>query len=178
MATVFGDFDVSDFCELSEYAEREYTSTPPTDEVIAAVERQLDYKLPSSYVEFMRVQNGGIPRRTCHRMSRRTTWSHDHIAISGIYSIGGDRPSSLLGHFGSAFWSAEWGYPPIGIYFADCPSGGHDMLCLDYREWGPTGEPPVVHVDQEWDYTITPVAANFEAFVRGLVDQSTFDTVE
>jgi len=40
MAKVFGDFDVSDFWEPSEYAEREYTSTPPTDEMVATVERQ------------------------------------------------------------------------------------------------------------------------------------------
>ncbi len=33
MAKVFSDFDVSDFWEPSEYAEREYTSAPPTDAV-------------------------------------------------------------------------------------------------------------------------------------------------
>ena len=55
------------------------------------------------------------------------------IAITGIDSIGGDKSCSLLGGFGSQFWVKEWGYPPIGVYFADCPSAGHDMLCLDYR---------------------------------------------
>ena len=69
LATVFDDFDVSDFWEPSEYAQREYTSAPPTDAVVAEVERRLGYKLPSSYVELMREQNGGIPRRRCHRMN-------------------------------------------------------------------------------------------------------------
>lgn len=68
----------------------------------------------------------------------------------------------------------EWGYPPIGVYFADCPSGGHDMLCLDYRACGPSGEPTVVHVDQACDYKITFVAPNFEAFIRGLEDDDAF----
>jgi hypothetical protein len=49
------------------------------------------------------------------------------------------------------------------------------MLCLDYRACGPTGEPRVVHIDQEWDYAIVDVAETFEAFVRGLEPESAFD---
>lgn len=48
------------------------------------------------------------------------------------------------------------------------------MVCLDYRACGPAGEPRVVHVDQERDYKIVVVAADFEAFVRGLEDDSAF----
>ena len=92
------------------------------------------------------------------------------VAVTGILGIGAKKPSSLLGKFGSAFWPAKWGYPPIGVYFADCPSAGHDMLCLDYRRCGPTGEPWVVHIDQESNYRITPVARDFESFIRGLID--------
>ena len=82
---------------------------------------------------------------------------------------------SLCGPVGSGFWSKEWGYPRIGVYFADCPSAGHDMLCLDYRACGPAGEPQVVHIDQEWDYAIVAVAETFEAFIRGLEDDSAFE---
>ena len=49
------------------------------------------------------------------------------------------------------------------------------MLCLDYSECGRGGEPRVVHVDQEGDYEVTPVAENFDAFIRGLEDESVFD---
>lgn len=49
------------------------------------------------------------------------------------------------------------------------------MVCLDYRTCGPTGEPQVVHVDQEWEYKIVFVAENFEAFIRGLEDDSAFE---
>jgi hypothetical protein len=175
MANIFADFDVDQFWELSEYALKEYVGAPLTDEAVAAVERELGYKLPASYVELMRFQNGGIPRRTNHRTNERTSWSDDHIAITGIYSIGGEKPCSLCGGVGSRFWVEEWGYPDIGVYFADCPSAGHDMLCLDYRACGPTGEPQVVHIDQEWDYEIVFVAESFEAFIRGLEDDTAFD---
>ena len=43
------------------------------------------------------------------------------------------------------------------------------MSALDYRESGPTGEPAVVHVDQEVGYVITRIAPTFDTFVAGLV---------
>ncbi len=175
MSNVFADFDVAQFWEPSEYALEQYIGAPPSDEAVAAVERELGYRLPSSFVELMRFQNGGIPRRRNHRTKEQTSWADDHIAITGIYSIGSDKRCSLCGPVGSGFWSKEWGYPRIGVYFADCPSAGHDMLCLDYRACGPAGEPQVVHIDQEWDYKIVVVAENFEAFIRGLEDDSAFD---
>jgi hypothetical protein len=50
------------------------------------------------------------------------------------------------------------------------------MLCLDYRECGPSGEPRVVHIDQEFDYKVTCVAENFESFIRGLEGDDAFET--
>jgi hypothetical protein len=174
MGKFFADFDIERFWEPSEYALKEYVGATLTDEIVAAVDRELGYKLPASYVELMKFQNGGIPRRTNHRTRERTSWSDDHIAIAGIYSIGSEKPCSLCGEVGSRFWVEEWRYPDIGVYFADCPSAGHDMVCLDYRACGPTGEPRVVHVDQEWGYRIVFVAESFEAFIRGLEDDSAF----
>jgi hypothetical protein len=171
----FSDFDLASFWEPSDYALKKYVGAPLTDEIISTVERDLGYKLPASYLEFMRFQNGGIPRRQNHRTNEKTSWAHDHVAITGLYSIGKEKMYSLCSEFGSKFWVAEWGYPAIGIYFADCPSAGHDMLCLDYRVCGPSGEPQVVHIDQEYNYKITPVAQNFESFIRGLEDGSAFE---
>jgi hypothetical protein len=172
---MFEDFDLGNFWEKSEYAERDYVDDPLTPEKVAFVERRLGVKLPAAYVALMQSQNGGTPRKTNHRTTAPTSWAKDHIAISGIYSIGDARPSSLCGAYSSQFWIDEWGYPPIGVYFADCPSAGHDMLCLDYRECGSHGEPIVVHVDQECDYQITVVARDFESFVRGLEGDEAFD---
>jgi hypothetical protein len=174
MQTVFGDFDLSDFWKNSEYAIEEYVGEPLTDELVKSAEDELGYRLPQAYIDLMKQQNGGIPRKTNHRMTSPTSWAEDYIAISGIFGINKTKRCSLGGGFGSQFWIDEWGYPPIGVYFCDCPSAGHDMVCLDYRKCGSQGEPQVVHVDQEADYQITFVADNFEAFIRGLEDDAHF----
>jgi SMI1-KNR4 cell-wall len=173
--TILTDFDLESFWKPSDYALKEYVGAALTDVVVSTVQRELGYELPASYLELMRFQNGGIPQRTNHRTEEPTSWAHDHIAITGLYSIGRDKRCSLCGEFGSQFWVEEWGYPPIGVYFADCPSAGHDMLCLDYRACGANGEPQVVHIDQEWDYKIVLVAESFETFIRGLEDDSAFE---
>jgi SMI1 / KNR4 family (SUKH-1) len=175
MANVFDDFDIEQFWDPSEYANQEYVGVPYTEEVVRVLKRELGYQLPSSYLELMRYQNGGIPRNRNHRTAEPTSWASDHIAIQGIFSIGREPSNSLGGVFRTQFWIDEWGYPAIGVYFADCPSAGHDMVCLDYRECGPSGDPQVVHIDQEWDYKITFVAESFEAFIRGLESNEAFE---
>ena len=174
MPSCFTDFDLSGFWEKSDYASKTYVLPPPTDAGVASIEAELGYKLPASYVALMRTQNGGIPVNTCFPTNAPTSWAEDHVAISGFLGIGGKKSYSLCGDLGSQFHIDVWGYPPIGIYFGDCPSAGHDLIALDYRACGPQGEPQVVHVDQEGDYRITFLAENFEAFVRGLVPEDVY----
>jgi hypothetical protein len=173
---MFEGDDLANFWEDSEYALESYTSPPPSDELIASIEAELGVRLPPSYVALMKTRNGGIPRNRCYPTREPTSWSADHVAISGIMGIGRDKRYSLCGGLGSRFMQDEWGYPDIGICICNCPSAGHDMIMLDYRKCGPDGEPVLVHVDQERDYRITFLARDFETFVRGLVHESVYDT--
>ncbi|MGG2134644.1 SMI1/KNR4 family protein [Bacillus sp. S2(2024)] len=174
----FDDFDFNYFWKESEYARKEYISEHPTEEIIFNLETELGYKLPPSYIWLMKKHNGGIPINNCFPTNTSTSWAEDHIAITGIYGIGYKKSSSLGGECGSQFWIEEWEYPQIGIAICDCPSAGHDMVFLDYRECGPQGEPCVVHVDQEADYKITWLAKDFESFIRGLVNEEVYDNSE
>jgi len=174
----FSNMSLVDFWDDSEYARKSYLSEPPTDELIASIEEELGYKLPSSYIALMKQQNGGIPKNTCFRAEEPTSWAEDHIAITGILGIGREKSYSLSGDLGSRFMIEDWGYPDIGVVICDCPSAGHDVVMLDYRACGRDGEPEVIHVDQEDDYEITFLADNFEAFIRGLVSEEEFDTSE
>ncbi len=176
----FEGFDVAGFWDDSAYALEEYVEeAPPSRELIESLEEEFGgYRLPGSYIALMSAHNGGTPTRVCFPMPGATSWAEDHVEITGIRGVGRTRPQSLGGEFGSRFWIEMWEYPDIGVYFADTPSAGHEMLALDYRACGRHGEPTVVHVDQEGDFAITLVAENFEAFVTGLVDESVYDTSE
>ena len=171
---MFDNFDFSNFWEESVYSRKEYISDPPSDELIASVEQELGYKLPASYIWLMKQHNGGIPFNTCFPVSKPTSWADNHIAITGIFGIGREKAYSLCGELGSQFMIDEWGYPAVGFAICDCAIAGHDMVFLDYRECGPDGEPKVVYIDQEYNYKITPLADNFEEFIRGLVNEEDF----
>ena len=175
---LFSDMFLADFWEDSEYARESYQSEQPTDELIDSIEKELGYKLPSSYIHLMKHQNGGVPKNTNFPTSEPTSWAEDHIAITGIMGIGREKRYSLCGDLGSSFMIEEWGYPDIGVVICDCPSAGHDVVMLDYRACGKDGEPEVVHVDQEDDYEITFLAENFEEFIKGLVSAEQYDTSE
>lgn len=168
------DVDLSDFWEDSDYARKTYVDVPITDELVASVETELGLKLPEAYIELMRSQNGGIPKRDCFRTQVPTSWAEDHVALNAILGIGRNKTYSLCGECGAAFWRGEWGYPDFALAICDCPSAGHDMIMLDYRR-GPTEEPPVIHVDQEMNYKVTRLAGSFGEFVNGLVPSSNFD---
>jgi hypothetical protein len=172
---LLADIDPAEFWDDSTAAARSYVSPAPDEGVIAQVQAELGYRLPRSYISMMRRHNGGLLRRSCASANSRTTWADDHVAINGIFGIDRRLEHSLCGATGSQFWIDEWGYPALGVYFADCPSAGHDMIALDYRGCGRDGEPQVVHVDQEWDYKITVLAENFAQFVRSLRAEEDFE---
>lgn len=164
--------DLKDLWDDSEYARQQYVSEPLTDETIQQVEEAIGgYKLPESYIELMRIQNGGYLHRSFVILGEDSDFADGMCWASGILGIGFDKTYSLCGEFGSNFMKEEWGYPDIGVCFADTPSAGHEMYMFDYRECGKDGIPKVVHVDQEGDYCITVVANTFEDFIKSLVSE-------
>ena len=170
-------FDFESFWNNETYALCDVLPAP-TDTDVEKVEKILGYKLPAFYVELMRSRNGGMPLKNCFPTSEPTGWADDHIQISQFMAIGTEGSYSLCGEMGNRFWSEEWGYPEYGVYIADTPSAGHEMILLDYRKNGKDGEPEVIYIDQENDYQEVFLARDFETFVRGLVPESTYETEE
>lgn len=168
----FTEEDLKNLWDDSEYSIENYVGAYPTDEMIAKVEKAIGgYKLPESYIELMQIQNGGYLQRDFFLTGEESDFADGSIWVSGVYGIGFDKRYSLSGEIGSNFMKEEWGYPDIGVCFANTPSAGHEMYMLDYRECGKNGIPKVVHVDQESDYYIRPIADTFEEFIKGLVTE-------
>ena len=157
------DFNWTGFWNDVDYAFESYIGKPVTDEDIKAAEANLGYTLPAAYIELLKNHNGGVVKKNCFIND-----DDDCIYITGIYGIDSGKKYSLLGEMGNEFWISKVKYPPIGVVVADTISGGHDMIFLDYRDCGPSGEPKVVRVDQEGDYSITLLADNFGDFIKNL----------
>ncbi len=171
---MFDNINLDEFWDDNDYALKEYVLNPVSDHYIQEIEHELGYKLPESYIYLMKKHNGGVPRNACCPCREKTSWADDHVAIEGIFGIGREKSSSLCGECGSQFMIDEWHYPAIGVAICDCPSAGHDMIFLDYRECGPDGEPKVIHVDQECNYKITELAPDFETFIEMLKNDADF----
>lgn len=168
----FANVDLTTFWNDSNSMSEEFFSEPITDSLVFEVEKELGYALPKSYIELMKLHNGGCPVNTCYPMTEPTSWADDHIAITGIMGIGFDKDYSLCGEYGSKYMMEEWEYPEIGIIICLTPTSGHTFVMLDYSKCGSDGEPEVVFVDEERDYKTTVIAKNFETFIRGLVSNT------
>lgn len=157
------DFDWTGFWNDVDYAFESYIGKPVTDKDIKDAETELGYTLPAAYIELLKHHNGGVLNKNCFINN-----DGECVYVTGIYGIDRDKKNSIFGEFGNEFWISKWEYPPIGVVVADTISGGHDMIFLDYRECGPTGEPKVVRVDQEGGYSITLLADSFGDFIKQL----------
>lgn len=157
------DFNWTGFWNDVDYAFESYIGKPVTDDDIKDAESELGYTLPVAYIELLKKHNGGVVKKNCFIND-----DDDCVYVTGIYGIDSGKKYSLLGEMGNEFWISKCKYPPIGVVVADTISGGHDMIFLDYRDCGPSGEPKVVRVDQEGDYSITLLADNFGDFIKNL----------
>lgn len=157
----------SDFFDASTY----YTGPALSDAMVAAAERTLGYTLPASYLQLLRLKNGGRPRRRCFPTDDR--WPDNHVRLETLFGIGYSWGIDS-DEFGSRHLIQQAGFPEIGIVVALTPTAGHDAIMLDYSVCGPKGEPRVVYVDPE-DDRCDVLAPDFAAFLRGLVDCRPYD---
>ncbi|NMI06805.1 SMI1/KNR4 family protein [Paenibacillus sp. SZ31] len=157
-----------EFWNDSEQALEHYVSNPPSDGLIESVEEQLVFRLPASYIEMMKVHNGGIPYNRYFPVANTDTGATDYVEIEGILGIGREKPRTLAGAQGSWTLIEREGYPEIGVVIAVSPSES-GVVMLDYRSFGNDGEPEVVYVKRDNPKEIIPLAPNFETFIQGLM---------
>ncbi|MDQ1294011.1 MAG: hypothetical protein QG608_1894 [Actinomycetota bacterium] len=129
--------------------DRSYAGPPVREADVRRVEAELGVLLPDAYALLLEQRNGGIPKKRRIRTSFANSWADDHIEISAIKGIGGEWGIDSTSRTGSRLLIEEWGYPDIGIVICETPSGGHDVVMLDYSSRSRSNEPTVVYVDED-----------------------------
>ncbi|PQP84195.1 cell wall assembly protein [Paenibacillus sp. PCH8] len=157
-----------EFWNDSEQALEHYVSALPSEGLVDSVEEQLVFRLPASYIELMKVHNGGIPYNRYFPVTDADSGATEYIEIEGILGIGREKPYSLCGTEGSWTLIERNGYPEIGVVIAVSPLAS-GVVMLDYRSFGNDGEPEVVYVDRENPKMTISLAPNFETFIQGLM---------
>lgn len=153
--SLFGDINLKELFDNDSDYGKQYRFDDLTDDMISRAEETLGYKLPKSYIELLRVQNGGL-----------IDGKYEESWLTAIYGIGPTKESynGLEDMFEN--WKDEWQYPDIGIPFGETRSGGHDMYYMDYRSVDENGEPRIVRIDNEGDIDVYFVADNLVEFVK------------
>ncbi len=154
----FKNINIKELFDTESTYGREYTFPPFSDEVLVETEKVIGYKIPASYLNLLRVQNGGVI--SCEKFEN--SW------LSVIYGIA---PTiDAFNGLGEMYdnWRNEWEYPDIGIPFGETESAGHDMYYMDFRVVDENGEPRIVRVDNENDNRVYFVAKNLEEFLTAV----------
>jgi len=128
-----------------------------TQSTVAAAERILGLRLPTSLLDLLRVQNGGCVTadRDAFPTNQPASWSEDHIPFTELMEIGtGGHGLSLLE---TPYLVEEWGLlSPVVLLSGD----GHYWIGLDYLACCELGEPSVTWFDTGSGAEL-PLAADF-----------------
>ncbi|RST61192.1 SMI1/KNR4 family protein [Siminovitchia terrae] len=139
--------------------DRDIEKTKLTNEMVTNAEKMLGVKLPNSYIELCKIQNGGYITYDAFPTSVPTGWADDHV---GVDYINGIEEEGILS---SNYYIEEWELPnDILLLCGD----GHWWIAMDYRNT--KEEPPIIYVDLEWgeDTFILELVPNFKTFLEGL----------
>ncbi|HCF51712.1 MAG TPA: SMI1/KNR4 family protein [Bacillus sp. (in: Bacteria)] len=143
------------------WADDDYLKLAPiNDELIKKAEEVLNVKLPESYINLLKEQNGGTLRLDVHPTSKPNSWADNHVNVSGLYGISFDENESSI--LESRYLIREWEMPENIILLS---GDGHTWIALDYRNVAEN--PPVIFIDNEFE-EIIELAPNFERFLQNL----------
>lgn len=124
-----------------------YVQPELTAKIILEAEKKIGYKLPSEYLELLKIQNGGYIRYTL-----------SEIGNDKIYGIGPYFPSIFDIDWND--YSEDLSFELDGLIPFD--SDGHWFICFDYRNNKTI--PEITYIDTELD-TEEKVAENFNNYL-------------
>ncbi len=145
-----------------------YNNPPLTDKMIETAEKELGVKLPETYLELLKIQNGGYTKGFAFPMTIKTTWADNHVPLTELFGINLEKESdSAHNIMQSAYMTKEWGLPEKQILLT---GDGHWWITLDYRQ---SDIPSIRWIDCECGEDLH-VADSFNDFFNGLVNEDEF----
>lgn len=142
-----------------------YEAEVLTERVLKDVEEKFQVKLPKSYIDLMKIKNGGLLSYNYNAYYIEYTDPNDGEIYQEALNVPYLKGITLddVG-IGSTFETInEWEYPKDIIILFD---EGHYCVCLDYRNYK-GDNPPVSYIDLEVELDGN-IAENFEKFVNNL----------
>lgn len=155
--------------DMAEFWGENYYGHPPlTDDMVSTAESMLGVKLPSLFIDLLKIQNGGYTNGYAYPMTVETSWSENQVPLSELFGIVTSQTIRTAQNIlASAYMIEEWGLPDKQVLLT---GDGHWWITLDYRK----GDvPTVTWLDSECDQDIQ-VADSFEDFINGLVSEDAF----
>ncbi|GKT13111.1 SMI1/KNR4 family protein [Aduncisulcus paluster] len=170
MAIFFSDFSFDGFWKPSS---KDSGDISLSDELIKRTEAQLGFRLPASYIEFMKLHNGGIPIRDCFYLddidlsfftetARQISrfYLEAPFTVGTFFGINDSKSNSLVPK--NKYLIHESRYPATGVYISE-------SFMLDYEGCQIGEEPRVVYVYYLLYFCHKiAVAKTFGEFVRKL----------
>ena len=142
------------------------------DNIVTVVENHFNRKLPKSFIEIYKQQNGGKPARRCYPTQYPNLWADDFVEIDDFWPLQGR--SNIIDK--NDIYVKNWDFPDIGIYFASDMTEGDGAFALDYSIVGDGEEPKVSYVYLDGCVFMTILVANsFDEFMLGLKKRKEFD---
>lgn len=137
---------------------REHSWPVLTSEMVVAAETSTGYKLPADFIEFLRFKNGAWVRPEPVVLPL----ADSGVAVSALMGVG-DFELGIDSQLGSDYQVREWGYPDIGVVFAQTNAGGHDAFMFDYEGVFGSCHPKVSYVRSESEPRV--ISSSFGEFI-------------
>lgn len=152
-----------------EFWDSNYYNNPPlTDKMIQQAEAELGVILPKSFLDLLKIQNGGYTKGYTYPMTKKTTWSNNHVPLTELFGIVLDKESDSAHNIMlSDYMTQEWGLPKKQILLT---GDGHWWITLDYRQ---SNIPTIRWIDCEFGEDIQ-IADTFNDFFNGLIREDKF----
>lgn len=153
--------------KLNFWGSNYYNNPSIKEETIDKAEKILGIKLPSSFIDLIKIQNSGYTKGFVFPTKIKTSWADNHVPLNVLFGIVLDEDFMDDNIMSSNYMVKEWGLPEKLILIS---GDGHCWIALDYRK-GKT--PSISWIDIECNEDIK-IAENFDDFLTGLVSEEEF----